>query len=127
MRIAITTENGNIFQHFGKCKEFTIYEVSDGRVLNKMVLDASDSGHSALAILLHNSGVDTLICGGIGGGAREALKQNGIELIPGVTGSADEAISSYLSGKSIGDPDFVCNHHDHDHEHQHGHDCQCHN
>lgn len=124
MKIAVTTENGNIFQHFGKCKEFTIYTIADGKITDKKVLDTSDSGHSALAVLLGKNNVDTLICGGIGGGAREALKQNRISLVPGVTGNSEEAVTSYLEGKAIGDPDYVCNHHDH--EHDHGHSCNCH-
>ena len=66
--------------------------------------------------------VDALICGGIGGGARTALAQAGIQLYPGVSGDADQAVAALLSGQLSYDPDTVCSHH----EHEHGHDCASH-
>ena len=73
MKIAVTYENGEIFQHFGHTAEFKIYEVADGKVVNAEVVDTNGSGHGALAGFLVQHGVDTLICGGIGGGAQNAL------------------------------------------------------
>ena len=31
MKIAVTYENGNVFQHFGHTEEFKVYDVEDGR------------------------------------------------------------------------------------------------
>ena len=78
-----------------------------------------ESGHGALAGFLKENGVGTLICGGIGGGARTALAEAGIQLYGGVTGSADDAVSALLKGELGYDPDVQCNHHDH----EHGHSC----
>ena len=85
------------------------------------VVSAAGSGHGALAGFLKAQGADTLICGGIGGGARTALAQAGIRLFPGVAGDADRAVDDLLAGRLEYDPDTVCSHHDHDHGH--GHDC----
>ncbi|MBQ9644666.1 MAG: DNA-binding protein, partial [Lachnospiraceae bacterium] len=49
MRIAVTYENGNIFQHFGHTEEFKVYEIEDGKVVSAEVIDSNGSGHSALA------------------------------------------------------------------------------
>ena len=74
MRIAVTYENGNIFQHFGHTEEFKVYDVEDGKVRDSRVIGTNGTGHGALAGLLAEGGVDVLICGGIGGGARHAFR-----------------------------------------------------
>ena len=66
MKIAVTYENGEIFQHFGHTETFKIYDIADGKVVNAEVVDTNGSGHGALAGFLVAHGVDTLICGGIG-------------------------------------------------------------
>ena len=78
MRIAVTYENGQVFQHFGHTEQFKVYDVEDGKVLSSTVLDTNGSGHGALAGLLKQMNVDTLVCGGIGGGAIRALEEAGI-------------------------------------------------
>ena len=69
MKIAVTYENGEIFQHFGHTETFKVYEVEDGRILGSEIIGSNGSGHGALAKLLNEQGIDVLICGGIGGGA----------------------------------------------------------
>lgn len=127
MRIAVTYENGSIFQHFGHTEQFKLYEVEDGRVVSSQVVDTNGSGHGALAGFLREYGVDALICGGIGGGARNALAQAGIQLYPGASGGADAQVEALLAGRLSYDPDTVCAHHDHgeghDCGHHHDHDC----
>ena len=70
MKIAVTYENGQVFQHFGHTEQFKIYEAAEGKVVSARVVETGGSGHGALAGFLRGLGVDTLICGGIGGGAR---------------------------------------------------------
>lgn len=120
MRIAVTYENGQLFQHFGHTAQFKIYDVQDGKILSARVVDTQGSGHGALAGVLAALQVDALICGGIGGGARMALDEAGIRLYGGVSGSADEAALALAEGRLTFDPDAHCDHHDH---HGEGHDC----
>ena len=123
MRIAVTTENGQVFGHFGKCKSFTLFEVEDGKIVNKSMIDPMGAGHGALAGVLGDHQVNVLICGGLGQGARDALAARGIKVESGVTGSVDLAVQDYLAGRLISNPNFVCNHH---HDHAEGHECHCH-
>ena len=123
MRIAVTYEDGEIFQHFGHTAQFKIYDVEDGRILSSQVVDTSGSGHGALAGVLSALHVDALICGGIGGGAQTALAAAGIRLYGGVSGSADEAAEALAAGRLSFDPNVRCNHHDH---HDEGHSCGSH-
>ena len=121
MRIAVTYENGQIFQHFGHTEAFKIYDVENGAVQNAAVVPTNGSGHGALAGFLSENGVDTLICGGIGGGAQMALATAGIQLYGGVAGDADEAVQALLAGTLGYNPNVRCSHHDH--EHGEGHIC----
>lgn len=125
MNIAVTYEDGQVFQHFGHTEQFKIYKTKDGKILESKVVSTNGSGHSALADFLKDYQVDTLICGGIGGGAKIALAQCGIHLYPGVTGEADTQVELFLKNQLAYDPDTKCNHHDHDHEgcSEHDHNC----
>lgn len=124
MRIAVTYDNGKVFGHFGHTEQFKIYDISDDKVINQQIINTYGSGHGALAGLLSSLNVDTLICGGIGGGAQMALADAGIKLFGGVTGNADEAVSAFLSNNLNYNPDVHCDHHEH--EHSCGHDCDEH-
>lgn len=124
MVVAVTFENGQVFQHFGHSENFKIYQVEDGKVLKSEVYGTNGQGHGALADFLHDHAVDVLICGGIGGGARSALSEMGIGLYPGVSGNADEAVAAWIAGNLSYDPDTTCSHHEGEHHcEDHGHQC----
>ena len=155
MKIAVTCENNQVFQHFGHTPGFAVFEAVDGKITAEKLLSSGDSGHGALATLLAFEQVDVLICGGIGGGAQTALANAGIKLFGGVKGDADEAVEAYLAGalgnagiKVVGGAsgnvrevaeafvngtlqvraDFHCNHHHGEHtcgEHSHENGHSC--
>jgi predicted Fe-Mo cluster-binding NifX family protein len=118
MRYAITMENNMVFQHFGKCPSFLLVNMENGEIVSKEVLSSGGSGHGALATLLAQANVDTLICGGIGQGARDALAQNNIQVIAGANGNVDVIIDALKAGTLKDDPSGSCNHH-----HEEGHTC----
>ncbi|MBO4939379.1 MAG: NifB/NifX family molybdenum-iron cluster-binding protein [Oscillospiraceae bacterium] len=127
MTIAVTFANEMIFQHFGHTAQFKLYHVENGAVVSSRVVDTQGSGHGALAGFLAENHVDTLICGGIGGGAQMALQQAGIQLYGGVSGEADAAVDALLSGELRYNPNVRCNHHDHGEGHTCGsHGCGSH-
>lgn len=122
MRIAVTYENGEIFQHFGHTGQFKFYDVENDKVVSSQVVDTNGSGHGALAGFLTANKADVLICGGIGAGAQTALAEAGIKLYGGVQGNADEAVTALLADTLSFNPDVHCNHHDHEHGGE-GHTC----
>ena len=125
MRIAVTYDNGQVFQHFGHTEQFKIYEVEDGKVVSSEIIGSDGQGHGALAGLLSNNSIDVLICGGIGGGAQAALSQHGIELCAGASGDVDAAVDAYLKGELV-NSGVNCNHHGEGHtcgDHEEGHSC----
>ena len=115
MRIGVTYENGEIFQHFGHTEQFKFYDVENGEIKQTQIVDTNGQGHGALSSFLTEACVNVLICGGIGGGAQSALAEAGIQLLGGVSGNADEAVRNYISGNLVYNPDIHCTHHDHEH------------
>ena len=114
MRIAVAYEDGTVFQHFGHTEQFKLYDTADGKVISSEFLSAGGTGHEALAAFLKEHGVGALICGGIGGGAEAALRQQGIELCAGASGDADEAVAAFLRGELV-NTGVNCDHHDEEH------------
>ena len=121
MKIAVTYDNGNIFQHFGRTESFKVYQVEDGKVVSSEILGSNGTGHGALAGLLADQSVDVLICGGIGEGAQAALQEAGVELCAGAAGDADQAVEAYLRGELVS-TGANCDHH----HHEEGHSCGSH-
>ena len=118
MKIAVTYDNGNIFQHFGRTEQFKVYEVEDNKVVSSEVIGSNGVGHGALAGLLADRSVDVLICGGLGGGAQAALAEAGVEVCAGAEGDADQAVEAYLKGELVS-TGANCDHH----HHEDGHSC----
>ena len=127
MRIGVTYENGEVFQHFGHTEQFKLYDVADGKIVSEQIVPTNGSGHGALAGFLKAAQVDALICGGIGMGAQNALAEAGIQLYGGVAGSADAAAKALAEGTLRYDPDARCDHHSGGHacghHHEGGHEC----
>lgn len=127
MKIAVTYDNGNVFQHFGRTESFKVYEVEDNKVISSEVIGSNGVGHGALAGLLSEQSVDVLICGGIGGGAQAALEEAGVELCAGAEGDTDQAVEAYLKGELVS-TGANCDHHHHEDghscgDHEDGHSC----
>ena len=126
MKIAVTYDNGNVFQHFGKTEFFKVYNVEDNKVVSSEVISSNGTGHGALAGLLADQSVDVLICGGIGGGAQAALAEAGVTLCAGAQGNTDEAGEAYLKGELVSTGANCDHHHGEEHscgDHEEGHSC----
>ncbi|MCQ2770803.1 MAG: FKBP-type peptidyl-prolyl cis-trans isomerase [Clostridia bacterium] len=122
MKIAVTYDNGNVFQHFGKTSKFKLYDVEDGKVVATTIVNSQGAGHSALAGLLNSYEIDVLLCGGMGDGAQNALSELGIEVVSGIDGDTDAAVQEYINGNLIS-AGVNCDHH---HEEQsEDDDCGC--
>ena len=109
MKIAVTYDNGEVFQHFGRTENFKVYEIEDNKVISSEVISSNGVGHGALAGVL----------------AINALTEAGIEVCSGASGDTDKAVEDYLNGKLI-DAGQTCDHHGEGHtcgDHEEGHGC----
>lgn len=120
MRIAVTYDNGEIFQHFGHTETFKIYEIENGKIISSEVIDTDGQGHGALVEYLKQKGVETLICGCIGVGAKNMLESMCIKVYPGSSGDADAQVEAFLNNSLNYDPDTKCHHHNSEE-----HNCSC--
>lgn len=118
MKIAVPHENGEVFQHFGHAAEFKIYTVTDIDPVQSEIVRPEDVSHEAVASYLKGLGVDLLICGGIGDGAREAVENAHMLLCSNVSGKADEAVDRFLDGSLEFSTGSSCDHH-----HEESHSC----
>lgn len=102
MKVAISTDSGGVSAHFGRCPEFTIAEIENGRLVKKDVVP--NPGHSPGLIpeFLSKKGVGAIVCGGMGMRAQALFDQLGIRMIIGVTGSVDEAVGKLIAGSLEG-------------------------
>ena len=123
MKIAITYENENVFQHFGHTEKIKLYTIENNKVISSQVLDTNGAGHELLVNFLKDNNVEVLICGGIGAGARIALGKANIKLYGGVSGKCDDVINDYLNNNLKFNPNVECNHHHMEGEHH----CKNHN
>ena len=115
VKIAITYDNEQIFQHFGHTEQFKIYDIENNKIISNTVVSTNGQGHGVLSSFLSENNVDVLICGGIGGGAISALNELGIKLFGGVSGDCDSAVEAFLKNELEFNPNVRCSHHDHEH------------
>ena len=104
-----------------KTQKFKVYDIEDGKVVNSQILDTNGEGCGALAGILNINDVDALICGGIGGGAVNAIQEAGIKLYAGASGNTDAVVEALIAGTLDANGEANCDHHDHGHGE--GHSC----
>ncbi len=99
MKIAVSTDSGNVAEHFGRCPQFTIAEIENGKVVKKEVIE--NPGHSTgfLPRFFHEKGVETVIAGGAGFRAQGFFQEYGIKLLLGVSGNVEAVLQRFAEGK----------------------------
>lgn len=130
IKIAVTYEDGEIFQHFGQTRQFKIYEVTDGEIIRSEVVGTNGVTHCSLGSYLYEIGTSVLICGNLGMGASRALLSAGILVYAGNQGSADEAVKKLLRKELLYTPTANCGGHSggcHHEEEDLRHGCSGHN
>ena len=98
MKIAISTDSSRVSEHFGRCPEFTIVDIKDDKVINKEVIQNPGHRTGFIPKFLKDRDVDCVIAGGAGFKAKELFNQFDMELIIGVSGTADSVIEDFIKG-----------------------------
>ena len=118
MKIAVASQNQrHITGHTGRCRKFLIYQVADGKVLAKDLLELPDE------LSFHNSSphdphplddVAVIINGGMGQGLARRLANKGIMSVITTRKDPDSAVVDYLNGRLTHQrTGFGCPTHDH--------------
>ncbi|MBQ8270208.1 MAG: NifB/NifX family molybdenum-iron cluster-binding protein [Bacteroidaceae bacterium] len=113
MKIAVPTRDNMVDNHFGHCDHYTIFTINDGVVKMKEILPSPQGCgcKSGIALVLRQKGVQVMLAGNMGEGARNVLESNNIEVIRGQSGNIDELVAAYLAGK-VSDSGEGCSHHE---------------
>ena len=123
MIVAVTYENGKVFQHFGHTKQLKIYDIEDNNIKQERIIEVNENGHGALVELLSNNEVQILICGGIGSGAKEGLEKANIKFYGGVLGDADNVVKNLLNKKLKYNENAHCEYHEYNEHSCNEHKC----
>ena len=116
-RIALPSDEGILWQHFGKAPQVTIFDVEDGKIVDSKVLQAPEHEHGAMPKFLAEQGCTDVLCGGLGQGAINMLNQLGIRIHAGAPElPVEQVLAMFLNGTIVyGDPS--CHHHCEGHHH----------
>ena len=99
MKIAVSTEGGMVSAHFGRCPSYTVFDVTDGKIVKKE--EIANPGHQPgfLPRFLAERGVDIIIAGGMGPRAQDLFAEKNIQTVIGVQGSVDDVVARFIQGK----------------------------
>ncbi len=102
MKVAISTDNGYVSAHFGRCPEFTILFINNGKIIQNEVIPNPGHHPGYLPVFFEEMGVDTIIAGGGGQRAQMLFAEKNIQFVLGVTGKIDEVVNKLCNGELEG-------------------------
>lgn len=113
MKIAVPTREGVVDNHFGHCDHYTIFTINDGEIKMKEILPSPQGCgcKSGVVFVLRQKGVQVMLAGNMGEGAKNVLQSQDIKVIRGCSGDIDELVKNYIAGNIV-DNGEICNHHD---------------
>ncbi len=96
MKIAVASDEKYVSGHFGHCEGFTIYEVEEGKSLEKSFTPNPGHRPGFLPVFLRNLKVNVIIAGGMGETAQDLFNENGIEVVVGAQGLSDDVVQKFV-------------------------------
>ena len=113
MKIAVPTRDGRVDDHFGHCDHYTIFTIEERKVVARESLPSPEGCgcKSGIATVLRDMGVEVMLAGNMGEGAKNVLQKNNITVVRGCAGDIETLVQSYLLGFIL-DSGEGCNHHD---------------
>ena len=122
MKVAVASQNRKtVTGHAGKCRKFWIFQITGKEITTRELLELpiEQSFHESDHDQPHPlDEVDVLICGGMGQGLQNRLKQKGILAVATSETDLDRAVASWLDGTL---PEAEPEDHAHGEGHEHGH------
>lgn len=130
MKVAVPTRDNRVDDHFGHCDHYTIFTIENKQVVNTEELPSPQGCgcKSGIAAVLQEMGVEVMLAGSMGDGAKTKLEAHGIKVIRGCTGPVQVVLGGYLAG-AIFDSGLGCAAHEGGHQcgghgHEHTHECK---
>ncbi len=109
MKIAISTDQGHVSAHFGRCPSYTILKIKEGQILEQEEIPNPGHQPGFLPQYLSQMDVNCIIAGGMGPRAQSLFAQKNIETIIGVQGPIDEVIKKFIN-QELETGEDLCDH-----------------
>ena len=98
LKIAISTDGDFVSAHFGRCPEFTVLDIKEGKIEEKERIPNPGHHPGYIPQFLHQRGVNCIISGGMGARAAGFFNELNMRTVVGVTGRVDEVVAKLLAG-----------------------------
>jgi predicted Fe-Mo cluster-binding NifX family protein len=102
MKVAISTDGNRVSAHFGRCPQFTIADIHDGKVISKETIENPGHHPGFLPQFLNEQGAEYIVAGGMGQRAQILFNENSIKTIMGISGRIDDILNQICTGTLIG-------------------------
>jgi len=99
MKVAISTENGYVAQHFGRCPEYTLANIENGVITDKEIIKNPGHQPGLLPQFLSEKNVNCIISGGMGQKAQGLFSKKNIEILVGIRGRVDQVLTDFSRGE----------------------------
>lgn len=111
-KIAVPTREGVVDDHFGHCAYYTIFSVIGTTIVEQSTMPSPQGCgcKSNIAEQLRADGVEVMLAGNMGDGAKRVLERNNIRIVRGCSGAVVEVVKAYLAG-NLNDKGESCDHH----------------
>ena len=113
MRIAVPTREGRVDDHFGHCDHYTVFTIEENNVVEKFDMPSPQGCgcKSGIAADLQQLGVEVMLAGNMGEGAKNKLSAHCIKVVRGCSGDVDALVERYLAGE-VDDSGYSCSSHE---------------
>ena len=100
MKIAVPTREGRIDDHFGHCDHYTIFTIEQSKIISRQTMPSPQGCgcKSGVAADLQSMGVEVMLAGSMGDGAKQKLESHGIKVVRGCMGDVEAVVNGYLLG-----------------------------
>ncbi|MBN1272688.1 MAG: hypothetical protein JXB26_10515 [Candidatus Aminicenantes bacterium] len=115
MKVAIATDQDSVSAHFGRCDSYSIYEIEEGKILDKKIIPNPGHEPGFLPQFLAEREVTCIIAGGMGPRAQNLFSQKNIKTITGVQGKIEEVIEQFLE-QDLASGEDLCGHRKGEHQ-----------
>ncbi len=101
MKIAVASDEGKVSLHFGRCSEYRVFYVEEGKITKQEILENPGHEPGLLPKYLAGHEINCIIAGGMGPRAENLFGNYNIKAVTGSFGNIDDVVNSYLNGTLV--------------------------
>ena len=99
MKVAIMLYGTRVSPRFGYSQGVMVVEVSDHQEIHRKTLETNDYYPEQIPVVLGKEGVEVVISGGMNNHFQDLFRSQGIQVIWGIIGEANDALAAFRNGQ----------------------------